>query len=125
MAVSAEFRDYVLELLEPFGQVQAKRMFGGAGLYLNGTIFAILASDTMFLKVDDENRKDFEAEDMGPFNPFDDGIRFIRSYYECPPRLLEDEIELCDWARLSWEAGRRADAKKKPKEHKKAKKAKP
>jgi len=122
MAVRAEFRDYVLELLEPFGQVQAKRMFGGAGLYLDGTIFAILAADTLFFKVDEQNRSGFEDEDMGPFNPFEDGKRFIRSYYECPPRLLEDEIELCDWARLSWDAGRRAEAKKKPK---KAKKAKP
>jgi len=125
MAMSAEFRDYVLELLEPFGHVQVKRMFGGAGLYLDGTIFAFLAADRLFLKVDDQNRSDYEAENMGPFDPFEDGKRFIRSYYECPPRLLEDEIELCDWARLSWDAGRRADAKKKPKAHKKAKKAKP
>ncbi|MBL4693369.1 MAG: TfoX/Sxy family protein, partial [Magnetovibrio sp.] len=38
MAVSAEFQGYVVELLEPIGPVQAKRMFGGAGLYLDGTI---------------------------------------------------------------------------------------
>jgi len=112
MALNPEFRDYVLELLEPLGTVQAKRMFGGAGLYLDGTIFAILAFDTVFLKVDDQNRADFEAEEMQPFDPFEDGKRVIKSYYECPARLLENSDELCDWARISWQAGRRADAAK-------------
>lgn len=112
MAMSPEFRDYILELLEPFGPVRAKRMFGGAGLHLDGTIFAILAYDTIYLKVDDDNRPDFEAEDMGPFDPFKDGKRMIRSYFECPARLLEDPEELCDWARKAWRAGRRADAAK-------------
>ena len=120
MALSLEFRDYVLELLEPFGNVQAKRMFGGAGLYLDGTIFAILGDDLLYLKVDDQNRPAYEEEGMKPFDPFEDGKRVIRSYYECPSRLLEDEDELCDWARLSWQVGRRSDALK-PKKKKKKK----
>lgn len=119
MAVSSEFQDYVLEVLEPFGHVQAKRMFGGAGLYLDGTIFAILSADTLFFKVDDQNRPDFEAEDMPPFNPSKNGKRPIRSYFECPPRLLEDTDDLCDWARKSWDAGRRLDALKPAKKKKK------
>lgn len=113
MAVSAEFRDYVLELLEPLGRVQAKRMFGGVGLYLDGTIFAILTDETVFLKVDDQNRSAFEAEGMPPFNPFKDDKRLIKSYSECPPRLLEDSDALCDWARTSWQAGRRVSTKTK------------
>jgi len=56
---------------------------------------------------------------MEPFKPFEDGKMVLKSYYECPPRLLEDADELCDWARKSWQAGRRAVAvkalvKKKP-----------
>jgi len=121
MAVSLAFRDYVLELLEPFGPVRAKRMFGGAGLYLDGTIFAILADDTIYLKVDEQNRADFEAEDMGPFDPFEDGKRVIRSYFECPAHLLETPEELCDWALKSWQAGRRAITKKPRKKISKAK----
>jgi len=107
MAISFEFRNYIVELLEPIGQVQARNMFGGAGLYLDGTIFALLFGDTLFFKVDDQNRDDFISEGMQPFNPFDDGNRIIRSYFECPARLLDNEQELCDWARRSWEAGRR------------------
>ena len=34
MPVSADFRDHLLDQLEPLGPVSARRMFGGAGLYL-------------------------------------------------------------------------------------------
>ena len=112
MAFSEEFRDFIVEQLEPLGTPQVKRMFGGAGLYLDGTIFALLADDVLYLKVDEQNRADFEAEDMEPFKPFEDGRMVLKSYYECPPYLLEDPEALCDWARNSWAAGRRADAAK-------------
>ena len=115
MAFSTEFCDFIVEQLEPLGDALVKRMFGGAGLYLDGTIFALLAGDVLYLKVDDLNRADFEAEEMEPFSPFEDGKMVLKSYYECPPRLLEDADKLCDWARKSWEAGRRADAAKKKK----------
>lgn len=120
MALSKEYQAYALELLEPFGPVQAKRMFGGAGLYLDTTIFAVIMNDTLYLKVDDQNRADFDAEDMAVFDPFNDGKRIIKSYRECPSRLLEDAQELCRWARKSWDAGRRSDlakAKKKKLKH--------
>jgi len=119
MAVSGEFSAFVIEQLEGLGPVNAKRMFGGAGLYLDGTIFAVLDDDVMYLKVDAETEAAFTAEDMGPFDPFGDGKRAIRSYRECPPRLLEDPDELCQWARAAWEAGRRADAAKRKKGKKK------
>ena len=110
MVFSNEFSTFIVEQLESVGPVQVKRMFGGAGLYLDGTIFALLADDVLYLKADDHNRADFEAEDMGPFVPFEDGKMVLKSYHECPPRLLEDADQLCEWARRSWEAGRRADA---------------
>lgn len=112
MAFSTEFKDFIVEQLEPLGSALVKRMFGGAGLYLDGTIFALLADDVLYLKVDEQNRADFEAEDMEPLSPFEDGKLVLKSYYECPPQLLEDSGELCDWARKSWQAGRRADAAK-------------
>ena len=112
MAFSEEFRDFIVEQLEPLGTPQVKRMFGGAGLYLDGTIFALLANDVLYLKVDAQNRADFEAEDMEPFTPFEDGRVVLKSYFECPPHVLEEPEALCDWARKSWGAGRRADAAK-------------
>lgn len=107
MAVSPEFRDYVLELLEPLGGVTARRMFGGAGLYRDGTIFALIAGDVLYFKVDDVNRADYEAAGTGPFRPFEDKP-FAMPYWEVPADILEDPQEICAWAAKAWEAGRRA-----------------
>ena len=54
--MSPEFRDYLLELLAPLEGVTARRMFGGGGLYLEDTMFAIVADDVLFLKVDETNQ---------------------------------------------------------------------
>ena len=121
MAFSKEFSDFIVEQLEPIGPVQVKRMFGGAGLYLDGTIFAILADDVLYFKVNEANEADFIAEGMAVFDPFGDPKRQIRSYRECPPRLLEDPDELGQWARTAWQVGRRAETAKPPKKRRKSK----
>ncbi|MCH6590508.1 MAG: TfoX/Sxy family protein [Rhodospirillales bacterium] len=110
MAVSPDFRDYVLDLLEPLGRVRARAMFGGAGLYLDDTFFAILANDVLYLKVDERNRGEFEAAGAAPFKPFADKPHTM-SYYEAPADVMEESDELCAWARRAWEAARRAGAK--------------
>lgn len=107
MAVSPDFRDYVLDLLEPLGAVRARAMFGGAGLYLDDTFFAILANDVLYLKVDERNREEFEAAGAAPFKPFADKPHTM-SYYEAPAEVMEESEELCAWARRAWEAARRA-----------------
>ncbi len=43
MAVSDEFVDYVVEQLSGWGEVSVRRMFGGAGLYREGIMFAVVA----------------------------------------------------------------------------------
>lgn len=118
MAFSTEFSDFIVEQLEPIGPVRIKRMFGGAGLYLDATIFAILADDVLYFKVDETTDADFVAEGMAVFDPFDDPKRQLRSYRECPPRLLEDTEELCQWARTAWETARRMETAKAPNKRK-------
>lgn len=106
MAVSPAFHGYVLEMLEPMGGVMARAMFGGAGLYRDGTIFGLIVDEILYFKVDDANRADYEAAGTGPFVPFADG-RMTMPYWEVPADVMEDSERLCDWARKAWEAGRR------------------
>src|ERR687898_1887503 len=63
----SEFLSYVVESLQPLGPVSARRMFGGFGIYLHGTMFALIAYDTLYLKVDDGNRSAYEAAGLEPF----------------------------------------------------------
>ncbi len=105
MAVSAEYRDFVIEQLEPLGAVRIRNMFGGAGVYLGDLMFGLIAGETLYFKVDDRNRADFEAEDMGPFvyEP-PSGKAVAMSYYELPERLYDDADELVSWARKALDA---------------------
>ena len=57
----SEFVTHVVDMLEPLGPVSARRMFGGYGIFLDGMMFALVADDTLYLKVDDESRSEFAA----------------------------------------------------------------
>ena len=62
MTISREYLQHVLEMLEPLGGIRSRRMFGGAGIYRDGTMFGLIADDELYLRTDDINRPDFEAE---------------------------------------------------------------
>ena len=115
MTMSPEYRDYLLDMLTSLGPVVARPMFGGGGFYLDGTMFAIVADDTLYLKADDENRHDFEDHGMEPFTYTRDGRRepIAMSYWEVPPDALDDGDALCRIAGRAIEAARRAGKTKK------------
>ena len=111
MAVSAEFREYVLEQLERVEPVTSRRMFGGVGIYSRGLFFALIGGDSVYLKVDDTNRADFEAAGMGPFRPFGDQTLVIQ-YYELPAELLEEPDRLRPWVHKALDVARRKRLKR-------------
>ncbi len=67
MARNARFIAFIADQLAPLGHVTARPMFSGAGIYCDGTIFALVLRDTLYLKVDDANRADFAAAGSSPF----------------------------------------------------------
>ena len=68
MAVSDDYRTFVLEQLQPAGRVTARRMFGGVGLYLDGLFFALIDDDTVYFKADESNRARFEQAGSRPLS---------------------------------------------------------
>jgi len=108
MGVSDEFVEYVIEQLSVWGEVSVRRMFGGAGLYREGIMFAVIADDVAYLKVDDSNRDDFLRAGSAPFEPYPEKIKTtIRTYYEIPADVLENPDELVKWAERSWIVARK------------------
>lgn len=110
MAVSAEFREFVLEQLGRVEPVTARSMFGGVGIYSRGLFFALIAGESVYLKVDDTNRPDFEAAGMGPFRPF--GESASMNYYELPAELLEEPDRLRPWVHKALDVARRKRRKR-------------
>ena len=110
--------DYLKDLFAPFGEITIRKMFGGAGIYCDGKIFAICDStDTdLWLKVDDVTRTEFEAAGLEPFTyTFDNGRTGQMSYYTAPHEIFDDADALEHWTQLALSAAARAKipAKKK------------
>jgi DNA transformation protein and related proteins len=82
-------------------------MFGGVGIYAGELFFALIADDTLYFKVDDSNRSDFEERGMNPFRPYGEGGETMQ-YYQVPENLLEDPDELGLWAEKAIDVARRA-----------------
>jgi len=105
-----EFCDYVVDLLSPLGQASYKFMFGGYGVYVGELMIAIVANDQLLLRADDENRPEYEALGIGPFQPYTDKSRSI-PFYTVPDEVMDDPDDLVEWARKSLAATQRMKAK--------------
>lgn len=101
MTASPEFCSHLVDLLSSLGTVSVRRMFGGAGLYHGGAMFALVFEDTLYLKVDDRNRPDFAAAGMAPFTYDTDSGQISMSYFEAPPEAMEDAELMRAWAQKS------------------------
>ncbi len=118
MPRESEFVEYLLEMLQPLGEVRAKSMFGGWGIYAGDRFFALVADETLYLKVDDANRGEFEARGLKPFRSEANGKVAVMSYFQPPAEALDDRETLCAWARKGLEAAERAAVVKKPRRKK-------
>lgn len=108
MANSREFVDYLRELLGGLGPVQARAMFGGHGLYLDGVMFAIVVDDALYLKCDAGNRDALQRAGARPFR-YGRGTRQVEmAFLSAPDDALDDADTLCGWARDALHAARRA-----------------
>lgn len=87
------------ERLSGIGPVSVTRFFGGAGLVKNGVQFAFVIAGTLFLRVDDLSRPNFEALGAAPFT-YASQSKTIRvaSYYELPDQVADDGVALVRWA---------------------------
>jgi DNA transformation protein len=101
MSVTGDYLRYVLEQLAGLGHVASRRMFGGVGLYHEARFFGIIMRDTLYFKVNDSNRGDYEARGMDRFRPYADKPHLSMTYYEVPADTLEDADECVVWARKS------------------------
>ena len=106
--------DGLKEMFEPFGAVEVKRMFGGAGVYANGLCFAIESGGEVFLKVDAETEAALSAAGSSPFVYNAKGKPMTTSFWRLPSAAYDEPDGLRRWAALAPEAARRKAAKAKP-----------
>jgi len=113
---ASEFVTYLLELMAPWATVTARRMFGGYGLYRDGTMFALVANDALYLKVDETTRPRFLQTGSTPMIYHARERTIPMSYWSAPAAALETPGEMALWCALAYGAALRfaADRKAKP-----------
>ena len=105
--------DDIRELFAAFGPVVVRRMFGGAGIFADGTMFALVHGGVIYLKTDAHNAPAFEREGLGPFTYLRRGEpASLSSYRRMPDRLYDDCDELAVWARAALAAASGGQARK-------------
>jgi DNA transformation protein len=116
MAVSESYTNYILDQLSEFeGDILAKKMFGGIGIFCDAMMFAMITRDEVFmLKTDQSNVDDFKNAGMQPF--VYKGKIGTMPYYTVPENIVEQPSELKIWAEKSFAiAVKKAALKKKKK----------
>jgi DNA transformation protein len=113
--------EWVQEAMEPLGSVSMRKMMGGATLYLDGIIFALIDESELWLKSDSEADSVWDAEGCERFSvTFKDGTVDSMNYRRAPLDVYDDVDAMQRWAGFAVEAGRRAAAKKKPRKAKRS-----
>jgi len=99
MAVARERALEFAERLYSIGLVSVTRFFGGAGLVKDGRQFAFVIEGSLYLRVDDLSRPDFEALGAAPFT-YASRTKTVKvaSYYELPDQIADDNEALVRWA---------------------------
>lgn len=109
-----EFANFVVELMASWAPVQARRMFGGYGVYRDGLMFAILIEETLYFKVDDESEPVFAQRGLARFSYESKGRTASLRYCQAPPEAYDEPAHMAAWARLGFECAVRQQNKKKP-----------
>jgi DNA transformation protein len=99
----------IRELFAEFGLVSVRRLFGGAGVFVDERMIALVSRDVIYLKADTETIPAFEQEGLAPFGyATKNGERKLTSYWRMPDRLYDDPEELARWARAAHAVALRA-----------------
>ena len=96
MASDQAFVDYVLEQIKLPGELEAKKMFGEYGVFLDAKVFALICDNKLFVK------------------PTEEGKAYIKNIVEAPPYpgakpslLIEEKLDDSEWltelCRITWE----------------------
>jgi DNA transformation protein len=98
------FTTFVLDQLRRLDDVDCRPMFGGYGLYMGERFFGIISEGRVYFRTDERSRSAYIELGMAPFRP--NPRQTLRTYYEVPAEVVEDQDHFIQWARTAAEAER-------------------
>ncbi|MEE9327761.1 MAG: TfoX/Sxy family protein [Cocleimonas sp.] len=103
MTASAEYVEYIKDLLSGFTDLRTKKYFGGVAFRSDqlgvDTQFAVVLNDVLYFVVDDNSRPNYIAKGMQPFR-YDkkSGTVEVKKWYAAPEDLFDDAELMQEWA---------------------------
>lgn len=95
------------DLFEELGPVTHRKMFGGAALYFEGRIFAVIVDDEVLIKVDVAKAPSLaealeaEGSTRWSYEKAKDGKPVAMPYWALPEAAYDDPAAAAEWARRS------------------------
>jgi len=109
-------RDSMQELIEDrlrsLPDIHVRRMFGGAGIYSEDTMFGILYKGNIYFKTNNDTRAAYVDNGMLPFRVRSGTV--LTAYYGVPPDILDDDDAFVSWAHRAISVALAAPVKRKP-----------
>ena len=103
MVVSDSFAEFLREQLAPLGRLTMRRMFGKTGVFCDGVMLGMVRDNTLYFRVDDENRVAFmEAESFPPLNYEKKGSTIDLSFGVPRSACLTNPMSLSAGRELRW-----------------------
>jgi DNA transformation protein len=101
MSVSDPFKAFVADHFSALGMVSARNMFGGAGVYAQGVMFALLADDVLYVKADADMVTELAELGCHAFTvDFGKGKgSHSMGYWTLPESAMDDPFEAEQWGR--------------------------
>jgi len=98
------FKEFVMDQLCTLEEAEARPMFGGFGIYHGDIFFGIIFKGRLYFKTDSRTKSVYLKKGMKPFRP--NSKQTLKSYYEVPVEIIEDQDELVSWAKKAVHAKR-------------------
>jgi len=113
MVASDSFAEFLREQFSPLGRLAFRRMFGKTGIFCDGVMFAMVADNTLYVRVDVESEATFkEAAAFPPLNYSKKGFTIDLAFWRVPERLFDEPDELVAWGRAALAAAHRIATKR-------------
>lgn len=118
VTASAEYTEYVLELLEPVCPVRTSLFFGGMGISDGLIQFAMIMDNRLYFVVDEHTRQKYAQAGMQPFSYMTKKGRVqVRKYFELPEDVLADPTLLRIWAEEAMGVARKTSKSRRTANH--------
>lgn len=104
----SEFVRNLDDVFELFGAIEAKRMFGGYGIYHDGLMFALVAGEVLYLKADRKSAESDVELGLQQFEYEKSGKKVRMSYYAATEDIFDNREKAKEWADRAYEAALRA-----------------